>query len=64
MATDTVTTPLSARGLIIFGIGCGLITFLIRIIGGYTEGVMFAILFMNAMVPLIDRLFKPKAFGV
>ncbi len=64
MATDTVTTPLSDRGLIIFGVGCGLITFLIRIIVGYTEGVMFAILFMNAMVPLIDRLFKPKVFGI
>jgi electron transport complex protein RnfD len=64
MATDTVTTPLSSTGLIVFGIGCGLITFLIRIIGGYTEGVMFAILFMNAIVPLIDRLFKPRVFGV
>jgi electron transport complex protein RnfD len=64
MATDTVTTPLSARGLIVFGAGCGLITFVIRIIGGYAEGVMFAILIMNAMVPLIDRFLKPKVFGV
>ncbi len=64
MATDMVTTPLSGRGLFLFGLGCGLITFLIRIVGGYTEGVMFAILIMNASVPLIDRFVKPKVFGL
>ena len=64
MATDMVTTPLSGRGLFLFGLGCGLITFLIRIIGGYTEGVMFAILLMNLSVPLIDRFFRPKVFGI
>jgi electron transport complex protein RnfD len=63
MATDTTTSPVSARGMIIFGIGCGIITFLIRIWGGYPEGVCYAILVMNALVPLIERLTKPKIFG-
>jgi len=49
--------------MIIFGIGCGIITFVIRIWGGYPEGVCYAILIMNALVPLIDRLTKPKIFG-
>ncbi|NLF25062.1 MAG: RnfABCDGE type electron transport complex subunit D [Deltaproteobacteria bacterium] len=55
MATDMVTSPLAARGQIVFGIGCGLLTALIRLFGGYPEGVSFAILIMNAVVPLIDR---------
>ena len=63
MATDTATSPVSAQGMILFGIGCGIITFVIRIWGGYPEGVCYAILIMNALVPLIDRLTKPKIFG-
>ena len=64
MATDSVTSPLSASGMIIFGTGCGLITFALRIYGGYPGGVCFAVLLMNAAVPLIDRLTKPSVFGV
>lgn len=60
MATDYVTCPLTRRGKIIFGVGCGLLTALIRLRGSYTEGVSYAILFMNAMVPLIDRYTKTK----
>jgi len=64
MATDMVTSPISASGMIIFGIGCGLITFSIRIWGGYPEGAAYAILIMNAVVPLIDRYTQHKVFGV
>lgn len=64
MATDMVTSPLSSMGRIIFGIGCGLMTFLIRFYGSFPEGVSLAILFMNIFVPLIDRLVKTKRFGV
>lgn len=63
MATDMVTSPVTKKGMIIFGIGCGIITFLIRIWGGYPEGVSYGILLMNAVTPLIDRLIKPKVFG-
>jgi electron transport complex protein RnfD len=63
MATDMVSSPMSARGQIIFGIGCGVITMLIRVYGVYPEGVSFAILIMNAFVPLINKSFKPKRFG-
>ena len=63
MATDMVTSPTSAWGMIIFGIGCGVITMLIRMFGAYPEGVSFAILLMNALVPLINKGFKPKAFA-
>lgn len=63
MATDTTTSPVSSKGMIVFGIGCGIITFVIRIWGEYPEGVCYAILVMNALVPLIDRLTKPKIFG-
>jgi len=55
MATDMVTSPISKRGQLIFGIGCGLLTGIIRLFGGYPEGVSFAILIMNAFVPLLDR---------
>lgn len=55
MATDMVTSPLSRSNQIIFGIGCGLLTGVIRLFGGYPEGVSFAILIMNAFVPLLDR---------
>lgn len=63
MATDMVSSPISTKGQIIFGIGCGVITILIRIWGAYPEGVSFAILIMNAFTPLINRGFKPKRFG-
>lgn len=63
MATDMVTSPVTAKGMIIFGAGCGLITSIIRIWGGYPEGVSYSILLMNAVVPMIDRYIKPKIFG-
>ena len=63
MLTDMVTSPVSDEGNILFGIGCGLITFLIRIKGGYPEGVCYSILIMNSIVPLIDKMFKPRRFG-
>lgn len=63
MATDMVTSPVSAKGMLLFGAGCGLITFVIRTWGGYPEGVSYSILIMNAFVPLIDRFMKPKVFG-
>ncbi|MEJ2469541.1 MAG: RnfABCDGE type electron transport complex subunit D [Desulfuromonadales bacterium] len=63
MATDMVTTPVSMRGMLIFGTGCGVLTVLIRLFGGYPEGVSFAILLMNAATPLIDRYTRPKTFG-
>ena len=63
MATDMVTSPVTTRGMLIFGAGCGLITVLIRLFGGYPEGVSFAILLMNAATPLIDRFTRPKKFG-
>lgn len=55
MATDMVTSPLSKRGQIVFGVGCGLLTGVIRLFGSFPEGVSFAILIMNAFVPLLDR---------
>jgi electron transport complex protein RnfD len=58
IATDPVTAPLTRRGMWVFGLGVGTITMLIRIVGEYPEGVMFSILLMNAVTPLIDRLFK------
>jgi len=64
MATDMVTTPVTPRGMLLYGVGCGLITVLIRLFGGYPEGVSFAILLMNAATPLIDRFTKPKKFGL
>lgn len=63
MATDMVTSPMSRWGMVVFGIGCGFLTIIIRIFGAYPEGVAFAILIMNAFVPLINRSFKPKRFG-
>ena len=63
MATDYVTCPSIRKGQIVFGIGCGLITMLIRLKGGFPEGVMFAILLMNCFAPLIDRGVKSKMFG-
>lgn len=63
MATDWVTSPVTKKGRIYFGIGCGILTILIRIFGGYPEGVCYAILIMNAVTPLIDRLTIPARFG-
>lgn len=63
MATDYTTTPTTKKGQLIFGIGCGLLTFLIRNFGGYPEGVSFSILLMNVLTPLIDRWTVPKKFG-
>jgi len=63
MATDMVTSPMTANGALIFGLGCGIITSVIRIWGGYPEGVSFSILFMNALTPLIDRYTIGKPFG-
>ncbi len=63
MATDYVTSPMTRKGQIIFGVGIGVITVLIRVFGAYPEGMSFAILIMNAFVPLIDRYVKPKRFG-
>lgn len=63
MATDYVSSPISRTGQIIFGIGCGVLTGVIRIWGGYPEGVSYAILIMNAFVPLIDRYIRPRIYG-
>jgi len=64
MATDMVTSPVTKKGRLIFGIGCGVITIIIRLIGGYPEGVSYSILLMNITVPLIDRYTTPKTFGL
>ncbi len=63
MATDMVTSPITSKGRIIFGIGCGILTFLIRKFGGYPEGVSYSILIMNLFVPMIDRYVRPKLYG-
>jgi len=63
MATDYVTSPLTRKGQIIFGVGCGLITAIIRLWGGYPEGVSYAILMMNAATPIIDRYTKSRVYG-
>jgi electron transport complex protein RnfD len=63
MATDMVTSPMTKKGALIFGLGCGVMTSLIRLWGSYPEGVSFSILFMNALTPLIDRLTMQKPFG-
>jgi electron transport complex protein RnfD len=63
MATDMVSSPMTPKGQIIYGVGIGVLTILIRLFGAYPEGVSFAILIMNAMVPLLNRYIKPKRFG-
>ncbi|MDR1613901.1 MAG: RnfABCDGE type electron transport complex subunit D [Planctomycetota bacterium] len=63
MATDMVTGPLTRKGRIIFACGCGVMTMVIRLFGGYPEGVCYAILLMNTCVPLIDSLTRPRVFG-
>ncbi|MCI8680228.1 MAG: RnfABCDGE type electron transport complex subunit D [Oscillospiraceae bacterium] len=64
MATDYVTSPVSHKGQVIFGVGCGLITVFIRYFGSYSEGVCYAILVMNLTVWLIDKNIRPNRFGV
>jgi len=63
MATDYVTSPVTAKGQIIYGVGCGLITIFIRYFGGYPEGVSFSILIMNLVSGYIDKVTMPKRFG-
>ncbi|PLX01179.1 MAG: Na+-transporting NADH:ubiquinone oxidoreductase subunit D [Marinilabiliales bacterium] len=63
MATDMVTSPMTPAGQLVFGLGIGIITVVIRVFGAYPEGVSFAILIMNAVVPLLNKAFKPKRFG-
>lgn len=63
MATDWVTTPTTPKGEIIFAVGCGLFTFIIRCFGSLAEGVSLAILLMNMVSPTIDRFCKAKKFG-
>ncbi len=63
MATDYTTSPMSRWGQIVFGVGIGAITILIRLWGAYPEGMSFAILIMNALVPLLDKYLRPKRFG-
>ena len=63
MATDYVTSPVTKLGQVIFGIGCGVLTVVIRYFGGYNEGVSYAILVMNCCVVLLDRIGRPKKFG-
>ena len=63
MATDMVTSPITSRGQVIFGLGCGILTGAIRLYGGYPEGVCYSILIMNTFVPLIDRWTVPRKFG-
>ncbi len=63
MATDYVTSPLTKLGQIVYGIGCGVLTVLIRYFGGYNEGVSYAILCMNCCVVLLDRIGRPTKFG-
>ena len=63
MATDYATSPITPKGKIIFGVGCGVLTSIIRILGGYPEGVCYSIIIMNLFVPLIERWTTPKIFG-
>jgi electron transport complex protein RnfD len=63
MATDMVTIPITRKGQIVFAVGAGLLTSLIRLKGGYPEGVCYSILLMNSLTPLIDRIIKPVRFG-
>ena len=64
MATDYTTTPSTPLGMIIFGVGCGVLTFLIRRFGGYPEGVSFSIILMNIATPIIEAHTIPKSFGM
>ncbi|WP_423230311.1 RnfABCDGE type electron transport complex subunit D [Caloranaerobacter azorensis] len=63
MATDYASSPVTPKGQIIFGIGCGVITSVIRLYGGYPEGVSYSILLMNIVAPLLDKYTSPRVFG-
>jgi electron transport complex protein RnfD len=63
MATDCLTTPITKSGRLVFGFSCGLLTIIMRLYSNLPEGVMYSILFMNALTPLIDRFTKPRPFG-
>ncbi|SHE62124.1 electron transport complex protein RnfD [Caldanaerobius fijiensis DSM 17918] len=63
MATDYTTSPITPKGQIIFGIGCGILTSVIRLYGGYPEGVSYSIILMNLATPLIDKYTAPRVFG-
>lgn len=63
MATDYATTPITTKGKIVFGLGCGIITFIIRHFGSYPEGVSFSILLMNVLTPYIEQVTRTKIFG-
>lgn len=63
IATDYVTSPVSKPGKLIFGFGCGLLTWIIRTYAGYPEGMAFAVLLMNALTPIIDQYTRPRVFG-
>lgn len=64
MATDYVTSPMVPKAMVIYAIGIGLLTVLIRTFGAYPEGMSFAILIMNAVVPLLNKYVKPRRFGM
>ena len=64
MATDYVTSPVTKLGQVIYGVGCGVLTIVIRYFGGYPEGVSYAILIMNCCVVLLDRIGRPQKFGM
>ena len=63
MATDYVTSPMTVKGMLIYGVGIGMVTVLIRIFGAYPEGVQFAILIFNGFTPLLNKYIKPRRFG-
>ena len=64
MATDYVTSPLTNKGKVIYAIGCGLLTVMIRTFGSLPEGVSFSIIIMNILTPHIEKLTMPRAFGM
>ena len=64
MATDYSTSPITKKGQLIYGVGCGLFTVFIRYFGSYPEGVCYSIMVMNCVAPLIDKCTKPARFGV
>ncbi|MDE2118758.1 MAG: RnfABCDGE type electron transport complex subunit D, partial [Betaproteobacteria bacterium] len=63
IATDYVTSPVSKKGQLIFGLGCGVLIWLIRTFAGYPEGMAFAVLLMNGLAPIIDQYTRPRVFG-
>ncbi len=63
IATDYVTSPNTPRGQLVFGAGCGVLTYVIRTWAGYPEGVAFAVLLMNSLTPIIDSYIRPRIYG-